>query len=198
MSLYTLKLTNLSFSYSKQVIFNSINYNIIFNSILLIKGSNGVGKTTLLKLLYGRIKPDKGKMDISYNTSKSVSKCYVPSNPMFMFLTGYITDELKFRGLNKLDKYNEIYKGNKHVNELSAGELKKISVDIAFYQNCEALLLDEPLMALDDEEVIYFKNCLLDLKSKGRAIIIATCEDYLDNIADGILELDSLSYYKYQ
>lgn len=123
-----------------------------------IVGENGCGKTTLLKILLGILKPCEGVV----NGLKDEVIGFVPDyNGLYTFMT--VLENIKFRlGLyNKkyceekdyimelLEKYNLLKDKNKVVNELSLGMCKKVSIICALAVHPSILILDEPTGGLD-------------------------------------------------
>ena len=144
-----LKIDNLSFSYDKYKVLNSISLNIDSGDFLAIVGTNGAGKTTLAKHMVNIIEPPKNKVfidnnDISKISSKKLSKKigYVFQNPEHQFIKDTIEEQLSFglklRGfsdnqiddwLNKTLKQFDIenYR-NKSPYMLSHGQKRLLSV----------------------------------------------------------------------
>ena len=98
-----LKIDNLSFSYDKYKVLNSISLNIDSGDFLAIVGTNGAGKTTLAKHMVNIIEPPKNKVfidnnDISKISSKKLSKKigYVFQNPEHQFIKDTIDEQLSF------------------------------------------------------------------------------------------------------
>ena len=77
-----IKIRNLNFSYDKQVVLEDINLDYSSDEFLAIIGPNGGGKSTLLKLILGLLKPQSGEILLFGKTPSEVSKFigYVPQN----------------------------------------------------------------------------------------------------------------------
>ena len=80
-----IEIKNLSFSYENQQILKDINLEVEENDFMAILGPNGGGKTTLLKLITGLIKPTKGKIFVLGKEPKKVKK-YIGYVPHISFL----------------------------------------------------------------------------------------------------------------
>ncbi len=135
-----------------------------------IVGENGVGKTTLLKILIGKIKADEGSVNItdSYSyISQIENECED-------------CDNSKMRSVFKApDKYE---------NYLSGGEKVKIRVVNALGENRSLIIADEPTSNLDRESI----NILEEMfkKYRGAVLLVSHDRDFLDNICNKIIEID--------
>ncbi len=114
---------------------------------LLLKGDNGIGKTTLLLTIYGAIKPYSGKFG---GNIKKRKKIYVPQDPVNFFSKSTVQEEWEFRfgSENELPETIKAYKDTP-IFELSEGQRKWISLQIAFLSDAEVIFLDEPSFSLD-------------------------------------------------
>ena len=133
-----ISLRNLSFGYSKgNVTITNITYDFLEGNLYILQGANGVGKTTLLKLLLGLLKPTSG--DIQF--PNGLTSSYLPdNNGLYENLT--VFQNIKFR----LGLYNTRYKDKeeeinqwlqefelhkimtKKVGSLSLGTKKKVAI----------------------------------------------------------------------
>ena len=151
----------------------------------IIKGENGIGKSTLFKSILNQIKYD-GIIEVSGRIS------YAPEIPPFPpYMSAYtfiktisqLSDTIE-NFENKLDKYLELFniKGKKksQLGSLSKGQKQKINLIASLLTPSEILLLDEPFSGLDDDSKIK----LLDvLNSDERLLIIISHEiEYFDFI----------------
>lgn len=174
-----LSINNISKSYNRKVILKNINIDINIGEIIGILGPNGVGKTTLLKIISNIIKQDKGNIifnkkvlennkiytifdnpDIFYKQIKVIDNLYY-----FGFLKGikrsYINTRLKEKQFQFLKKYLNVSFG-----KLSLGEKKSVIIAVAVLFNPKILCLDEPSNGLDilHSQVVInlLKNFIMD------------------------------------
>ncbi len=190
-----LKIDNLSFSYDKYKVLNSISLNIDSGDFLAIVGTNGAGKTTLAKHMVNIIEPPKNKVfidnnDISKISSKKLSKKigYVFQNPEHQFIKDTIEEQLSFglklRGfsdnqiddwLNKTLKQFDIenYR-NKSPYMLSHGQKRLLSVATMLTLGQDILILDEPTFGQDFKSSTNLLNFLKSLNEEGKTIIMIT------------------------
>jgi len=181
---FFLEAKNLHFSRNNETILEGINFSGSFRGICLIKGMVGSGKTTLLKLIADIFEPDSGTLSLSYGEFES-TKYFVHANPEFNFVMGNILDEIKIAGLNSelFESYN-----NLDIDELSGGQLKKLSVLIAVESNKDVVIIDEPFEMLDDNEMMNIYQTIVE-KSGKKGFIIATHENILDDVSEVMINL---------
>lgn len=197
------ELINVSKTINGKPILTDINFKTEKGKMIGLEGHNGSGKTMLLRMLCGLIKPTSGTVDIEDGTTFGV----IIENPGFMFNeTAY--NNLKYLAdINKrigekeitqvLERVGLAEKANVKVKKYSLGMLQKLAISQAVMETPDVLLLDEPFNALDNESCENVKNILLEMKEKGCAIVIVShtldfirddC-DILHKMCDGRLEM---------
>lgn len=178
---------NVSFDYDKQVIKN-LSFVVNKNDLVAIKGRSGIGKSTIINLLLGFIKPKEGeiyiidkdnnKISVGANTRNLFS--YVPQE-VIMF-SGSIRENISLFVKNKTEEeinealklsciYDEIMAMPKKLDNiltergqgLSLGQIQRILIAIAILKDNDVLLLDEFTSALDKEVETKIVNNLLKL-----------------------------------
>ncbi len=164
---------NVSFSYRDQKIFEDLNFSLVDFTSTALLGLNGEGKTTMLKLLLGLLKPEKGKIlidgiDISTLSEEKRSRLlsYVPQqieDPLNMSVLdfvcmGKISRRSFFKGPDESEKeevrtlLKELQCGDLIARDLSAlsfGQKRLIYLARAIYQDADVLVMDEPVSSLD-------------------------------------------------
>jgi iron complex transport system ATP-binding protein len=165
-----LKVNNLTFKYNSHNVLNNIHFSVEKGEILAILGPNGVGKTTLLKCINSILKRKNG--DIYINEQDTISMnvteiakqmSYVAQNIVAARLTAFDAillgrrPHIKWRvskdDIKKVDavikRLNLEHLSLKYIDQMSGGELQKISLARAFVQETNLFLLDEPTSNLD-------------------------------------------------
>jgi len=162
------EIKNLYFKYEKEFVLEDINFSLNDKEFMTIIGPNGGGKTTLLKLLLGFLKPTKGNIKI-YNKSPKENKSiigYVPQHTTFSLDIPITVFDIVLQGrlkkgkffyqkkdkekakqmLNKLKIYE--FK-NKKIKDLSGGQRQKVLIARALVSEPKILIMDEPTSAID-------------------------------------------------
>ena len=185
--IYTLE--NLSYKINNTYILNNVSCNIINNSITIIKGHNGAGKTSFLRLLYGLEKPTSGHVYRNFNHDNTEIS-YLFQNSIFLnrSVKENLFHVLKCKKINKrnweniildaLIKFNLAYLYNQNINVLSGGELQLLAIIRSTLIQPDILFLDEPTNNLDKKNIGYISRMVMELNNKGSTVIIV-CHDEL-------------------
>ena len=165
----------------------------------VIVGDSGTGKSTLLKIIAGRMKADEGQVfgdeeELDYDSCNQImfysnqdSHIYDASYEDNVTVFESYHDENNYDVLNILADYKYI-KNTQNCNELSGGEKQIVLLNRALYSNREVLILDEPCSAMNERLEYNVTEYLLSL---GKTIIMVTHnnkENYL-NLFDYIIEM---------
>lgn len=202
LDIFNLELENIS-SKNKELLLeiNNITYKDILTNITTtiykgdvigLIGKNGVGKTTLLRLLSNIMKPDKGKV------VGKVIPFLVMQDMDYQFFTESVESEMKFGDAdNDLEKINSLlmklglteYK-DKIPFELSGGQKQRLLIAISALANVNLLMFDEPTSGLDYVNMTKVSGILKDL-SKNSALIVATHDiEFLYKTCNRVIYLD--------
>lgn len=152
----------------------SFNLKIEAKDFILISGENGKGKTTLIELILGFKKPDKGFID-----KKKLKIGYLPEVMMLPPLIK-VSDYLKTLAKVKKDRLSEdmIHLFNiplfKYIYQLSKGNQQKLAIITTFIGKPDLVILDEPLSGLDQASMHVLKDYLKKRKAEGLSIIVST------------------------
>ena len=202
-----IKIDNLSFKYGKKEVLNDISMKLEAGKIYGLLGENGVGKTTLLKIISGLQKPWKGSCSV-------FGEDPFKRTPSFLSRIFYLPEELEFiqndysiRYFAKInapfypkfdnEKFETILKefeveGDKKLNKLSYGQMKKAVLSFAIATNAELLLLDEPSNGLDIPSKTLFRRIIVQHVSDNTCTLISTHQVRdLENLIDPIIILDN-------
>ena len=181
-----IEVNNLSFARGNTLIYKNINFKISPGELLVIKGANGVGKTTLLSNIVNFIDPLEGS--ITYNNLvidnqiASQSFLYIGENN-FAHDTLTLNQNIEYWLSIHNVKLNSSIK-NKSVNfffneinldkkfyQLSFGQKKKLQLLLLMLVNKPVWILDDPFSGLDDRTIINL-NTLFEKKLENKGIII--------------------------
>ena len=173
-----IRLCNVSFG-SDRNIFSGISYDFEPGIFYILQGENGVGKTTLARIVLGLLKPNSGEV----KRPKGCIMSYLPdSNGIYPELT--IRQNLRFRlglygadrcksdaALALLEGFGLAEHAHERVAALSLGMQKKCAIVCACAIPADFLVLDEPLNALDREARAAFYELVPRLTSGGRTVL---------------------------
>lgn len=197
---------------NRSIILNSVNYffdngrdfsivdlnlSIPENSITCILGKNGIGKTTLLLLILGYLKPRSGKVNLLKSKSSIENEdtyqkiSYLPQNeelPMNLSITEYILlgrlpfisplsipDKMDIESVLKYVKLLEIDNlRSAKLGAISGGELQRVRLCRALVQESRLILLDEPVTHLDISSKYAIMKMIKNLKNIGKTIIFTS------------------------
>ena len=153
-------------------------------------GASGCGKTTLLRLLAGFEKPDKGKIYIEGEDITYLIPNKRPTNMVFQNYAifphmdvasnigyGLRKEKLSNKELHhRIDHYLELIKlsgyGNRKADQLSGGQRQRVALARALIMQPKVLLLDEPFAGVDLLSIQDIKKLLLKLQSRGCAVLV--------------------------
>lgn len=178
-----IKIENLSLNFENKKIFNKQNLSVDDNKMTVIVGSNGVGKTTLLKIISGAIKIKTAKIE---NTAKEIFFLpqkirypegitlfeYVLSSFYKNSLKWYISAEEKVKTEKILEELELIDRKNVIIDNLSSGELQKANIAMAMVSDSDCLLLDEPTSNLDLINQIKILGIIKNISLNGITCLI--------------------------
>ncbi len=183
--------------YGDRVLFENLSFEIPRGGIVGVIGPNGVGKTTLFRLITGRERPDAGEIrigdtvQIAYvdqfrddlDGDKTVWEEVSDGHDMIQ-VGGYEVPSRAYLG-----RFN--FKGadqQKRVKDLSGGERNRLHLAKLLKSGGNLLLLDEPTNDLDVETLRALEQALLDFP--GSAVVISHDRWFLDRIATHILAFE--------
>jgi len=190
-----LSVKNLSLSFDTQRVFSKVNFSVNKGETLVIMGTSGSGKTSLLRSIIGLVSPTKG--DILFHGTKITTKNglslkrkigIVFQKPVAFNRSVFdnVAFGLRMRHLNENLIATKVRQTlllvgisedlfSKNALHLSGGEIQRIALARSIIVEPELLLLDEPTANLDDENIKKFESLLKKvIKQKGMTTIIAT------------------------
>lgn len=201
-----MELTDISKSIGKTTILHDINLHLEGGKVYGLRGKNGCGKTMLMRVMSGLIRPTTGTViinekelwkDMTFPDSIGV----LIENPSFIDgYTGYknlkmladikgiigekeVKEALLKVGLEPEDK--------RKYRKYSLGMKQKLGIACAFMEHPDIVIMDEPINAIDEKGVELVRNIMNELKKEGKIIIIA-CHDAeeMELLADEIFVME--------
>lgn len=201
-----INVSNVSLEIKKTKILKNINISFEKGKIHGLIGRNGSGKTMLMKCICGFIKPTDG--EITVNEKRVGKDCDFPNSVGIIIETpGFIPYYSGYKNLKLLADLNKKINGEqvkksmkqvgldpdlkRHVRKYSLGMRQRLGLAQAIMEDPDILILDEPMNGLDKDGVADMRNYLLNLKERGKTIIIAShsAED-IEVLCDTVSEMD--------
>lgn len=196
---------------------NNLSFSVNKGRIYGLLGSNGAGKTTMLRMISTLIKPNEGEIkvlgydvvkdamivrdEIAFLTSELRLEDFFTPSYLFTFYSrlhdvdeDLIEERKKYLfNIFEIGSFSEV-----KVGDLSTGMKQKVSLAISLAHMPEVIIFDEPTNGLDVLTAKVVTNFLLDLKEEGKTIILSThifslVEDLCDDvgiIVDGKMVLE--------
>lgn len=207
-----LKTNNLSYTYDNAVTIEFPNINCKAGEHWLLIGQSGTGKTTLLHLLGGLRRSQKGGITVAgqdlgklsadqldrfrgqnigivFQQSHFIGSLTVEENLLLaLYLAGKKQDKTKVKNL--LSRLNLVHKLQSKPRELSQGEQQRVAIARALITQPKVILADEPTSALDDDncqEVIQLLET--EAKAQNASLLIVTHDQRLKDYFSNTIEL---------
>lgn len=197
-----LEIKNLSKSYDNKEVLKNINLNISSGKIVGLLGKNGVGKTTLIKIINDLLVPTGGEILVNGNRigvdSKKVisylpEKTYLNKQMKVSEVIDYFKDfyddfdEIKAKKLLKDLDLNIDFK----LSKMSKGMQEKVQLVLVMSRNADLYILDEPLGGVDPATRDYILDTILSNFNENASIIISThLISDIERILDEVIFID--------
>ena len=189
-----LKIDNISKSFPRVKANKNVTFNITRNTVHALLGENGAGKSTFVKILYGLLKPDEGRILFNGNVLNVQSPSEARQKKIGMVFQHFslfdsltvrenlilgIDTNMSFSNLQKKvneisDKYQLPLDLDAPINTLSAGQKQRVEIVRILLQDPELLIMDEPTSVLTPQEVESLFKTLNTLVKEGRTILYIT------------------------
>ena len=189
-------------SYTDRILLNDIGFSISENEKIGVIGINGMGKSTLLKVVAGIEPYDSGKISMR----SQVKICYLPQTPVFE--SG--TTVLKAAVEGNIDELNQwtveadakamlnqlgFTEYDEKIEHMSGGQKKRIALVNALLTSADILVLDEPTNHLDNAMSEWLEEYLIQFR--GAVLMVTHDRYFLDRVVNRIVEVDNGKLYSY-
>ena len=187
--------------FRRKKVLENITFNVKKGEITALLGLNGVGKSTLLKIIMGLVKQDEGEVlfngeKLNYKTYENIA--FVP-DVLNTYGDMKIKDAFEYMSMMyekwDMDKAYEMLKDFKltddlKINKLSKGNIARVKLILGFASHTEYLLLDEPFSGIDIFTREKFIESLIGYMDNDIGILLTTHElKEVENIVDKVVFL---------
>jgi len=193
--------------YADKAAVNDLSFSVAQGEIFGLIGPNGAGKTTTIRMMIDIIKPDSGDVKILGEKLSEASKNklgYMPEERGLYKKLRVIDAIVYLASLKGMDRHSAVEKANellnqtgmlphkrKKVEELSKGMGQIIQFLVTIIHNPELVILDDPFASLDPANTELLKRMFIDLRSKGKAVILSTHQmNEVEELSDRILMIN--------
>ena len=202
--------------FRSQVILEDVNLVIKEHDFLGLIGPNGGGKTTLLKVILGLIKPSRGQIKVFGTSPEAARKRigYLPQRNLFdlqfpataldVVLMGRYGRKGLFRRYTAedrdaahqaLDQMNMLKYANREIGTLSGGQQQRIFVARALVSEPDLLLLDEPATGIDASQQKEFYELLRDLNQEKTIVMVSHDMSAVSKYVEKVACINQKLYY---
>lgn len=194
---------HLTHSYTERLLLNDTSFHLNEDEKVGIIGINGTGKSTLLKILAGKIEPDEGTITMGRN----LRIAFLDQKPEFKEGQSVLASSLPLKEdiadipqnyepqaksmLNKLG----ITEFEQNIEQLSGGQRKRVALVRTLLTPSDILILDEPTNHLDSAMSEWLEQYLKNFR--GALIMITHDRYFLDSVVNRIVEIDKGKLYNY-
>ncbi len=199
-----LKVDNISKSFYRKPALEDVSISVDKGEIYGLLGPNGAGKTTLIRVINRIVEPDAGSVRFNGDllTQQHLANIGYMPEERGLYKTMTVESQALFlgqlRGLSKrdvrtklnywLDKFDIGDWKKKRIEELSKGMAQKVQFVCTVLHEPDLLILDEPYSGFDPVNVELIKSELVEMRSKGKTIILSThnmksVEEVCDRVA---------------
>jgi ABC-2 type transport system ATP-binding protein len=209
-----LRISNISKSFGIRKILDKITLEVKQNEIFGFIGLNGIGKTTLIKIILDLLDQDEGEIEI-FNIPKILPNsrkkvCYLPEKfqpsshlkgiEFLKFVLDFYNEKFDFQKVKEiaqnLDFRFEMLE--QKITKYSKGMVQKLGLFAVFLSKAELIILDEPMSGLDPKARIALKKELISYQKSGGTVffsshILSDMDEICNSIA--VLNQQKITYY---
>ncbi len=209
-----LEVKNLNFAYRKDYVLKDINFALCKNDFFAITGPNGGGKSTLIKLILGILKPNSGEIILNQEMKNLLEIGYVPQNTNInlefpisvldvvmmgngskhniskkFFNIGYSQLEISCakNSLKRVGMEGFLYS---KISELSGGQRQRVMIARAISSHPKLLILDEPTSSIDVKGQKEIYALLKELNKEVTILVVTHDLTVISHYADKVLYIN--------
>ncbi len=209
-----LSFDNVEFHYKNQPVFTNLNFELDYGEFVFVIGKSGIGKSTLMQLIYMNLFPLTGTVRIADFDSQTIKPSQIPllrrkigvifqdfkllpdknvyqNLAYVMKVTGISSKEIKKRINETLSEVGLSHKRLNKPHELSGGEQQRVAIARAIINDPILVLADEPTGNLDPETSAEILALLKKINKRGTAVLVVTHNyDIVKKANERVIKLD--------
>lgn len=187
---------NVSFGFEQdRLLLDEANFSVRRGSKITFMGQNGAGKSTILKLITGRLKQKSGAVNVVPGLTIAMADQVISPEDRELTLRAFFEKRFKEK-VYEIDKYidealevvNFHAPKDRIIKSFSGGQQARLLLASALIQDADLLLLDEPTNNLDKEGIEHLTGFILGYPKT--CIVISHDADFLNTFTEGVLYLD--------
>jgi zinc transport system ATP-binding protein len=185
---------NVAFAYNGEPVLTDVNLSVRQQDFIAVIGPNGGGKTTLLKLMLGLLKPDRGSVRVNGESARRASPCigYVPQDvhtnrnfpvtALDVVLMGKLDTKRRWTrsaatnrrdAMEALERLEMAGLAHNRIGALSGGQRQRVFIARALVARPRLLLLDEPTASIDTKGQTDFFRLLKALNEEIAILVVS-------------------------
>lgn len=192
-----LSFDNVEFHYRNQPVFINLNFELDYGEFVFVIGKSGIGKSTLMQLIYMNLFPLTGNVKIAEFDSQTIKPFQIPllrrkigvifqdfkllpdrdvyqNLAYVMRVTGTPSKDIKIKIDEALAEVGLTHKKNNKPGELSGGEQQRVAIARSILNDPILILADEPTGNLDPETSNEILTLLKKINKKGTAVLVVS------------------------
>lgn len=191
-----IRFEGVTFGYdAENPVLDEADFSVRENTKMTIMGQNGAGKSTILKLITGQLKPDRGEIHIKQGSKIAIAtQVMAPEHKtrsvIEFFATAFAEKQHNLPKLvdDVLETVNLKAPHDKIIQDFSGGQQARLLLAYALIQEPDILLLDEPTNNLDADGIAHLTAFLIMYPKT--VLVISHDADFLNTFTEGVLHLD--------
>lgn len=185
-----LTLDNVAMGFNDQLLFSQVNLTLTHGERIVLTGPNGSGKTTLLRLIAGELKPTAGEIRLGRGVKLGYlaqeQEVLDPSSTPYDTIRQVTSEQGLTQGEARRFLHQFLFAGDEvfiPIAQLSFGERSRLMLALLVAQQCNFLLLDEPVNHLDLPSREQFESALIQFP--GTVLTVVHDRRFIERVATG-------------
>lgn len=200
----SLSVQNLCFEYDEKSAIKNVSFDLFKGTLTALTGASGAGKSTILELCSGLLKPSEGKITTPVDF---VMPTLAQQNSQAALFEAFAADDVAYGPINKGIKGQELVEivktsmdkaflpyekfGERRTFELSGGEQRRLSIAGILAMNSEVVFFDEPTAGLDSQGRYKVLQMMRSLADEGKTVLFSTHKNDEADFADREIKISN-------